>query len=276
MTAALAFSYGLGTCISVFDGLISGPGPDGRTVGLTTHPNALGISCLLTLALLRYTGHVLPRLRPALWVVGIIATYGIWLSGSRGALAAAAFLALVVTIAERSVAGTLGLGVAFAGLLVTVGYVNNSRSNNALARILGGGTSSDASGQRHKAFETALSQINDHPLFGAGFVHIREAQSVLLQVPAALGLIALLGFLAILVSLMLPLVTRPAPLRYLAYPTIAYLALAVTTDSVSDTVVWGPLSLCMIAAVRVANRSPDDTTPAAVPIGDQIRPSEAR
>lgn len=249
MTAALAASYILGTCASVIDGVMTGPAADGRTLGFSFHPNGLGGTCLLSLALIPFAARALPSFRKWAWLLAPLLLYGIWISGSRGALAALGVLALFVTLIEQSVPLGLGLVAAVAGILIAAGYSLSAHANNALSRILGSGTASNASGQRQVAYDTALQQINDHPLIGAGFSHIREAQSVLLQVPASLGIPALIGFCTVLVGLLAPVLWRPAPLKYLAYVTVAYIGFAVTTDAVSDTLVWAPLSLVMVAAL---------------------------
>lgn len=261
MTAALATSYIGGSCISVIDGVLTGPGGDGRTLGLSFHPNGLGGTSLIALALLPFAFRTLPWLRRWLWLIVPILLYGIWISGSRGALGALGLLAFFATVVEQSVPLGLTLLAATTGILIAAGYAVSAHANNALSRILGSGTASDASGQRQIAYDTALREINDHPLIGAGLSHIREAQSVLLQVPASLGIPALLGFLAVLMGLAAPALRRPAPLKYLAYVVVAYFGFAVTTDAVADTFVWAPMSLCVIAALRPLESDETEQSP---------------
>ncbi|HEY0904792.1 MAG TPA: hypothetical protein VGE14_12980 [Marmoricola sp.] len=261
--ALLAGSYVVGTVVSVLYGVLQGARADGRNVGLTVHPNGLGHTALLAIALLPFILALRPSLRWAGLCAGVICAYGIWISGSRGSLIALVLLALVYILRERS--ATAALFAWGAGILLAVSWpvLVSEGSNNVLSRIVGGGTAGDATGQRELALHDAMVQIQAHPFLGNGFGTIREAQIAYVQVLAALGILGLVGFVLVLAALALPVLTTPGPTRLLSYAAVAYVLLAPFTDSVSDTLVWAALSLCVL--VGRISLTPDpvgESTPA--------------
>ena len=243
----LAASYVLGTCVSVAYGVVNGPGPDGRNLGLTFHPNGLGHTALMAIALLPYLAAVRPSARWLLVGAALVCSYGIWISGSRGSLIGLVLTALVYVLVERSATAAL---FAWGGAIVLVmawPRLSAENSNNVLSRVIGGGSSGDANGQRLEALHEALDQIQAHPFRGNGFLTIRAAQNAYLQITAALGIFGLVALLLILAALVLPLLTGRDPLRLLCYLAAGYILLAPFTDSLSDTLIWAPLSMCVVA-----------------------------
>ena len=268
----LAGSYVLGTCISVVYGVINGPGPDGRNLGLTFHPNGLGHTALMSIALLPFLIAMRPSARWVFITAGAICSYGIWISGSRGSLIGLVLVGLVYVLIERSaVAALFAWGCAI--VLVTAWpSVSSQDSNNVLSRLIGGGSSGDANGQRLQALHEAVAQIDGHPFRGNGFATIRAAQDAYVQISAALGIFGLIALLLILFALVAPLVTGRAPRRLLCYVPAAYMLLAPFTDSLSDTLVWAPLSLSVLARAmppEFAAESPRHETAAT---GPQVTP----
>src|SRR3954470_10210222 len=75
--AFLAASFVAGTVISVGYGVIHPPGGDGRALGLTLHPNGLGHTCMLSIALLPFLVGVRPRLFPLAALAGLVVAYGL-------------------------------------------------------------------------------------------------------------------------------------------------------------------------------------------------------
>ena len=64
----------------------------------------------------------------------------------------------------------------------------------------------------------------------------------------------------------LPLLTGREPLRLLCYMAAGYILLAPFTDSLSDTLIWAPLSMCVVArpdtkAEREAQREDESGGP---------------
>jgi O-antigen ligase len=250
--AFLMASYVAGTAVSVIDGLITGPGGDGRTMGLTPHPNALGHTALVSLALVPFLSAVHPSSRWLIRLAAAVCLYGIWLSGSRGSLIALVLVVLVYILVESSATVALfawGVGIV---LFLVAPRLLDGTGNNALTRILGGGSAEDATSQRAVALHQALDQISAHPFIGNGFDTIRAAQSAYLQITAALGIIGLIALVLILLGFAVPLVTAPHPIRLLSYTATAYLLLAPFTDSLSDTMIWAPLSLCILVRPKRA------------------------
>jgi O-antigen ligase len=74
------------------------------------------------------------------------------------------------------------------------------------------------------------------------------AHNIYVQVGAAIGLVALAGFVTMLLWLLLPLFTRTRPPAYrLAYPALAYVLVGPLTDTLADTSMWAAVSLAMLA-----------------------------
>jgi hypothetical protein len=243
--AVLAGFYVAGTTISVLYGAAYGHPADGRNLGLTLHPNGLGHTAMLAVALLPFLVRVLPAARFAALFAGVVCTYGIWISGSRGSLIALTLVALVYVLRERSATAALFAWGGFTVLVLVWQRLVSDTSNNVLSRVAGGGSSSDATGQRLLALHDSLHEIHEHPLLGNGFGTIRAAQDAYVQIFAALGIFGLIGFILVLTALALPLFTAKEPIRLLAYAAVGYAVLAPFTDSTSDTLVWAALSLCM-------------------------------
>jgi hypothetical protein len=242
----MAACYVAGTSTSVVYGVIQGPEADGRNLGLTPHPNALGLTSLLSIALLPFLMRLRPSARWAVLGAGVVCAYGVWISGSRGSLIGLVLVSLVFILRERSATAALFSWGACIPLLIAWPRLVDENSNNVLSRVLGGGSAQDATGQREVALREALDQVQQHPFLGNGFGTIRAAQIAYLQVLTALGILGLIAFVLILAALALPILRAQEPLRLLAYAAVGYVLVAPFTDSVSDTLVWAPLSLCVL------------------------------
>ena len=249
--ALLATGYLVGNLFSLGYGLVNGPREDGRYIGLAPHPNGFGISLALALSLVPYLAWYLAsrgsRRRWLLYCGAAFGAYGVWLSGSRAALALVVALVVLCLLIERS-AGALVLLLVGALVLATSWSQLATGSSNSLARLLGtqGATQSDE--QRSSLLTSGLDQISAHPLLGGGFSQIRVAHNIYVQVGAAIGLVALAGFVVMLLCLLLPLFTAGRPPAYrLAYPALAYVLVGPLTDTLADTSMWAAVSLAMLA-----------------------------
>jgi O-antigen ligase len=241
----LALSYVVGTAISVIYGVVAGSTAD-RNLGLTLHPNGLGYTCLYSVALLPFLLNARPSWRWPLRALALIALVGMWTSGSRGSVITLTLVLLVYIIVEGS-ATAIFFGWGLAAVLIFVREtVTSVGGNNVLARLLGGGSAEDATGQREVALHTALDQIREHPLLGSGFSALRAAHDIYLQIYAALGLLALIGLVLVLIGLATPVMRRNDPLRQVAYVAVAFVLLGPLSDSLSDTLAWAPLALCIL------------------------------
>jgi len=243
----LGLFYVFGAVISVLGGVLNGTDPDGRNHGLSLHPNGMAAACILAIALAPLVAATLPRFRMVAGGCVVILLYGLWISGSRGALIALAVLVLAYTIRKQSVPLLLTSVGALTGAFY-VAITTPQTSSNALARLLGGRGSSDADGQRQLAVTKALHEITQNPFLGAGFSHIREAQNSLLEVAAAIGVPAMLAFFTVLIGLATPVFSKDKIVQTLGYPAIGFIGLALTSDTVSDTFAWAPLAIAAVAA----------------------------
>lgn len=246
--SGLSLAYLGGTVVSVLYGLPHGGGS--RNLGLTLDPNGLGYTCLFSMALLPLLFEQRPRLRWVLWGGAAICVVGLWTGGSRGALIAAGIVFLVYTAVERSAVAALFMWGGAAAVLMLRSTISHTKGNNVLARLLGEGGATGATGQRQQALQTGLHQINDNPVFGAGFAAIRGAHNIYVQLAAAIGLPALVGLILILGGFALPIFNRRDPLRKIAYLAIAFIVLGPLSDSLYDTLGWAPLSMCVLLGGR--------------------------
>lgn len=260
----LATCYLLGNLSSLGYGLVNGPREDGRYMGLAPHPNGFGISLALALALVPYLASRARGQRLLLYCGATFGVYGVWLSGSRAALTVLVLLVVLYLVIERS-AGALML-LLVGGLVLATSWSQLAAGSNGFARLVGttGATQSDE--QRSSLLSSGLDEINAHPLLGAGFSQIRVAHNIYVQVAAAIGVVALVGFVTMLVWLLLPLFTAPRPLHRLAYPALAYVLVGPLTDTLADTSMWAAVSLAMLALPeRKQNEHPGTGAPCGAP-----------
>jgi O-antigen ligase len=239
----------------------------GRPAGLATHPNHLGIVCVLGLGLAlgfaldqRRRTRLLAVLACPVLLVGLLA------SGSRAALlgvfivvpAVAAFSQRVqVALASIAVGAIAAVGV-FAGVL-------------QLPADTGVGRLFDASGAesnvgRIEHLERSVARYQRHPLTGEGFEFAQEAHNVYLQVlvgggPLALGGLALVG-LSVIAAVCRG--TRGRSRRTLGDAALlagmgggyaGYLVAAAFQNILWDRYLWLYVALLLSLALRVATEN---------------------
>jgi hypothetical protein len=247
----LAAAYILGTVFSVMYGVAQGPiGGGHRYIGYTYHPNFLGLSCLLAAALVPYVAGAVNANRSWIfWGAGVICALGVYLSGSRAALLVLIMLILIYPFVEGSVkAGS----AVFAGILAVVafsGSLLNSDGNNAVGRLLGGGSASDSDTQREQLASDALKSLKAHPILGNGFDGGLGAHDIYLQVAVAVGIFGLLGFLLVLWAAFRPLFWK-GPEHRLAYPVLAYAAIGPLTNTLWERLIWSVMALAFTVVVH--------------------------
>ena len=189
-----------------------------RATGLTLHPNHLGLvtAMALPIAIARLG---LPGFRglSALALVPLLVV-GVFVSGSRGALLAAAgglvifFVFAIQTGRARTTAMLLGAtAVAFVILLSVVGN-NELTGSVAFERLGGGAGAAQSDAERRQTLEASIDEAGKHLIVGEGFAVIRTAHNIYLQTLQAGGLLALAGFVALTAA-----IVRRA--RWLARPT---------------------------------------------------------
>ena len=112
---------------------------EGRRIGLSEHPNVFGLCALLAVALIPFILTQVPR--SWRWIplgLGAVCMYGVWISGSRAALAALIAVAVIYPVLARSVLAGLALIAGFTAFLAFAGrLLGETSSSNALGRLLG-------------------------------------------------------------------------------------------------------------------------------------------
>jgi hypothetical protein len=188
-----------GAVVSSLWALTLGPELVGRPLGLSTHPNHLGIVCLLATGIALgfiLSGRPLARgLSMAsfpLLVVVLVA------SGSRAALLG--FFVMVPAVAVLSyrlqLAVRAGVVAAVFGLAVLAGAVDLPASSG-LGRLFGDGSTPASDVSRIEGLSTSIDRFERHPLTGEGFEFAQEAHNIYLQVLAAAGPLGLIGLVVV-------------------------------------------------------------------------------
>lgn len=250
------WAYVIGASVSVLVGLVQDTSLySGRSYGLSTHPNHLGVTSVLAcggaIAIATTTKGLA---RKAALGMSAIVVVGIVLSGSRAAL-----LGLVVTFVAFLVAGRdwrlLRLGIVIATVMVIGAVFASSRlpTVNAVGRLFGADTGAQASDQqRRDLLETNLARIRQHPVTGSGFEFALEAHSLYLQLWASAGLIGLAGLLFLFArTARLLLTVRADPFTSaLLSAFIGYLTIGVISNILWDRYVWTFLAFGLASAAR--------------------------
>lgn len=162
-----------------------------RQIGLTNHPNTLGLTCVLAAPIAVYL-LAERRRRVVACLALVILLGGAVASGSRGAQAAfpiAIVIAAALSPRRREVftwlaALAIPVGVGGAAYLSTV----PSEVRGQLLRFSGSGGSGKSDAERTFLAHQALSDLREFPFVGVGISHINEAHSIYLQVLSAGGL----------------------------------------------------------------------------------------
>jgi O-antigen ligase len=172
----------------------------GRSIGLTNHPNHLGLSMLLASALafpLLVSAKRSQRLTA--WGAFPLAFAALIASGSRAALAGLVVWGVASAVLSRRFRLPLivvGALTASAAALVLPGIVDPGGS--AVSRTLApSAREAESSAERAANYQEAIDQIAASPWFGSGFADPLRFHSVPLQMVVNAGLI---GVLALLVA----------------------------------------------------------------------------
>jgi hypothetical protein len=244
---AFAWAYVAGVCLSVVHGRVTGlMSLDGRYVGLTEHPNILGLTGLLGLTLVPFLLAATPsRLRWCALAAGLVCAYGIWMSGSRAALVGAVAVVLLYLLLSRSIEHALlvfGLSIA-PFYLVMQAFTAGPADSSPLGRLRGGGSATYSDLDRENLAHVALDRFFSHPLIGSGFAGAAEAHNIYLQVAAAGGVVALVFYLVILVASMRHPLLLGGHHRLLALPVMGYALMGPLTPLLWDRYIWCVLAL---------------------------------
>ncbi|RHW23508.1 hypothetical protein D0Z08_29270 [Nocardioides immobilis] len=255
---AAAGAYIIGNAISVAAGIREGADTAGRYDGLTTHPNALGTCSALSIALLPFLWQTVSRQHRWLLIIGaVVSGYGIWLSGSRAALVCVAILTVLYPLFDRSTRAALAVAALGVPTMILVARAaEDPDESSALGRLLGGGRSEDATQERIEGSRELIVRILDNPIFGAGWADVWQAHNIYLQTAAAIGLVGAVGLLIILTAILRPLLTVPAPYRWLAYPALAAALIGTVDPAFGGRYIWAPIALALCAERLAAATGP--------------------
>ena len=168
----------------------------GRPSGLSTHPNHLGIVCLLATAVA--LGLALGG-RPAARRLSMVALPPLVLalvaSGSRAALLG--FFVMVPAVAVLAYRVQLALRAAAAAAVVAVAVlagIVHIPADTGLGRLFGDRSTPGSDQSRLEHFGRSIDRFERHPLTGEGFEFAQEAHNIYLQVLVAAGPLGLIGF----------------------------------------------------------------------------------
>ncbi|MDN5895689.1 MAG: O-antigen ligase family protein, partial [Nocardioides sp.] len=210
----LAMAYCLGSLFSIGYGVVkNGERPGARFIGLTEHPNILGMTGLLALALVPFILSQVSKKWQWLWfLVAAASGATVWFSGSRAALLVAAVIVVMYVAIERA-QWTAGWMLAAAGVALLFSNRLAVEADSALARILGGGSANFSDAQRSDLLEHYWELFGQRPMTGWGFEEAVLGHNVYLEIAYSMGVVGLVGFLLILLAGSLVLFTAPPPLH---------------------------------------------------------------
>ena len=261
LLTVFAWTYVLGHIVSTirgtyYFGILGG----GRSLGWTTHPNFFGLAGQLAFAICVFLFYrTPPQYRWIVVVAAGICGISVIQSGSRASLLCIALTVVIWPLIERTaisayvvVSFTAIAGVAL-GLLL-----QDPPKGSAFERLQGGGTARGSSLAREQLLTDGLKEFWRHPIKGNGWsTDILEYHNVYLEVGIAGGVIAILGFLYILASMIKPLFNEPIPNR-LAFMGVSYAVFAALGPTLYDRVLWGALALIFALHVSETDEVDDN------------------
>ena len=211
----LLTAFGLG-CIVLSLSSFTGLQLQGRSLGWSVHPNALGHSCMMGCATAAWLWDNSRKPLQRLFWTGAVGLnlIGIMNSGSRGALLGifvGGFLYFALRGNRRLT--LTAIGAAFLMILVLLVGVVHLPASNPLSRLLSQGektsTAQYSDQARSQLLKEDLARIDAAPFFGDGFSDIVNVHVAYLQgwvaAGAAAGLVTMIVGLAMLI---LPLLSR--------------------------------------------------------------------
>lgn len=259
---AFAWAYVGGQLVSMFRGLATGTvTSEGRAVGWTTQPNFYALGGQLAFALCAFLFYRTPKdKRWIVVLVAILCAYSVYESGSRASLLCIVTTVLLWPIVERTAISTYVLvSVGAVGAIIATYAIANAPAGSALARLRGEGSAQGSDLQREISLQSGIDRFLANPIQGNGWTNILDIHNVYVEVLVAGGVIALLGFLFVMASMLRPLFAEPVPNR-LAFVTASYLVFAALGPTIYDRVLWGALGLVF----ALHPEDPNDSSPEEV------------
>jgi O-antigen ligase len=256
VVVSLALAYVAGNVANVVAAYtVGGVGDGGRRIGYSTHPNVMGLCAMLAIALLPFLLAAVPRgWRPAVVAATAVCAWGVWISGSRAALVAAGAVLVLWVLVSRSVTVALTLfGLGLVPLYyVGVNISNLAASDNALGRLLGGGSSQGSNAEREVIAREAWEVFLSHPILGNGLSDVLKAHNIYLQVAAAVGIVGFAFFVVMLGSTVVRSLSLDRVGGLLVLPCLGYLMIGFMTTILWDRYVWAVLALPFLASAAFA------------------------
>ncbi len=247
-----------------------------RFVGLTDHPNTLGItSVMASPILLVRLGSKRGLLRFGLPFLLVVA--GVFLSGSRTALLGFIVASLVVIIfyreqillpvkrffsgpnARLKIAAAVAVCLlAFAGLAAAAVHRDQSTllsSSETIDRILdpSGESAKISNNERSIAFHASVDAFKANPVIGSGYIWIETPHNIVLAMLVSGGILGLLGFICaaggyVREGFLLRRIVGPGELALVTAMLasfISYLAMALLGNQAFNRYLYLPVGLIM-------------------------------
>lgn len=252
----LASAYVVGQMVSTLYAYTKGAEAQGRYFGWTTHPNFFGMGGHTAYALLIFLFYQLkPKHRWVLLIPAAVVVQSVLMSGSRASLLLIALVTVAWPVVERStVAWWVLLTGGVVGLVAANSILGSVATSSALGRIQGGLSADSSDEARTQLLHEGLHKFLDNPIIGHGFdTTVIDYHNVYLEVLIGGGIIALVGFVIMLVPLVSGLFRSGTPNR-LCYVGLSYAAFAMIGPSLWDRIVWAGLALVF---VQTADPDPD-------------------
>ena len=226
--------------------------PGRRPEGLTTHPNALGLTCAMSIgfAIFAHSASVVRGRRLALGFIAV-SFVGVAVSGSRAAVLAAATILLIRAFVTTGPTARFTATTAAATAALVAGPLSarlpNSSALNRLLQTSGGGVT-ESNADRVGKFHDSIAAIESHPWTGIGFVQANYGHDLALQIAVSAGLMGLGGFIVACVPTISSLFVKGAnQWRWLPLPALGFFAASLFTNNLWDRYVWFALGLGLLA-----------------------------
>lgn len=247
MVVVFAWAYLLGNAANFLASFTQGSGDGGRRIGFSTHPNIMGLCAMLAVGVAIVLWEVMPRFWGVMALgAATLCAGGVWVSGSRAALLALVAMLVLYPVVSRSVLTAvalfgLSLPVIFAAAQAILAGENSA--DNAFGRLLGGGSASYSDLDREMLADVARAEFEAHPVLGAGLADVYAAHNIYLQIVAAVGVVGLAFFIAMLASVLLRCLSIDRRFVLLILPCFGYVMIGVITTIIWDRFVWCVLAL---------------------------------
>jgi O-antigen ligase len=267
LMVSLAWAFVLGQLASLGYTLAHSTGDvgGGRAAGYTQHPGFFGLAGQLAVCLCIFLFYEVDRRHRWLVVAAMTASgASVLASGARASLLCMALTLVLWPLVERT-AVSIYLMLSAAAVLVASAnaILSHAPEGSALARLQGEGSATGSDLARKLALEDGLRRFWEAPLRGSGFNDILQIHNVYVEVAVGGGVLALVGFLFVLGSLIKPLF-RPGVPNRLSHLAVSYAAFGLIGPTLSDRVLWAALALAVAGHDWGLDRKPGGrSSPAA-------------